>query len=120
MNIKLAEKIMHDFGKFLEISHGILMMIFFCEIPESLLPYPREQIENALKSMKNYFQDNTEAVKHIDSALAMLLFYTKDEDALNSFLKRIQNKKSVEKIIELWKKRQKELLQELEKNYKNQ
>lgn len=48
MDLKLADAIRLDWGKFLEISNGPLMMVFMTKIPQSLLPYPKEKIIEAL------------------------------------------------------------------------
>lgn len=48
MNIKTADAIGMDWGKFFEVTHGALSMIFLTKIPSSLLPYPKKDIEEAL------------------------------------------------------------------------
>ena len=119
MNLKLAEAIMHDYGKFLEISHGGLMGLFLSEIPESLLPYPKEKIEEALLTMltmANFFQKDEAVRRNIKTVLNSLMFYVEDKKALNLFLERIKNKEFIEKSLEARKKLQKERLNELEKN----
>lgn len=115
MNIKIAEAIMHDYGKFLEIAHGGLMALFLTEIPESLLPYPKVKIEEALRTMADFFQENETIRRNIEACLSSLLFYVEDERALESFWERIKNKEFLKKFLEGRKKMQKERLNELER-----
>jgi len=74
MNLKLTKAIMHDFGKFLELSHGSLMMFFVTEIPESFLPYPKEKIEEALTIALRHFysKGEEETVRNIEFLLPAL------------------------------------------------
>jgi lipoate-protein ligase A len=114
MNLKLAEAIMHDYGKFLEISHGGLMGLFSTEIPESLLPYPKEKIEEALVNMANFFRENETIKRNIEACLASLECYIEDKKALESFSKKMKNKEFMEKFLKWRKNRQEKLLKELE------
>jgi hypothetical protein len=104
MNLKLAEAIMHDYGKFLEISHGGLMGLFSTEIPESLLPYPKEKIEEALVNMANFFRENETIKRNIEACLASLECYIEDKKALESFSKKNEKQRIYGKIFKVEKK----------------
>lgn len=116
MNLKLTEAIMHDWGKFLELSHSSLMMFFLSEIPEAFLPYPKEKIEEALLIAEKHFFSigDEEMTKNLETVRSALLFYAEDEKAFKSFLERVKNKEFMEKLLEARKKRQEENLNENE------
>lgn len=115
MDIRIAEAIMHDFGKFLELSHGALMGMFLTEIPESLLPYPKAQIEEGLVIMRNYFNSTgeNEAVQHIETCLSSLMFYVEDEVAIKSATRSFTNGKLYKKLLQSRIERQDKLFHEL-------
>lgn len=116
MNSRLVETIMRDFGKFLELSHGALSLFFLSEIPETLLPYSKEKIEEALKiALKHYVSvGDKEASEHIKVCVSALLFYTDDHIAIKAAISRIKDKGRSEKLIEARRKRQNKLFKELE------
>lgn len=86
MNLKIADSIRSDWGKFLEITDGTLMMIFLGKIPESLLPYPKESIKEALNICVDYFNNkgNIEAVKTVKATIPFLELYVPDKEALEN------------------------------------
>ena len=96
MKPEVAEKIMHDFGKFMELTHGNLTFLFLNKVPESLLPYPKKKIEEALNIMAKHFYSikNEKAVNDIETSNTFLCrFYVKDKDAIDSFVDRLKSKK---------------------------
>lgn len=93
MSLEEADKIRMEWGRFLEFSNGKLMKLFMAEIPESLLPYPKHKIEQALDICIDHFSSagNQEAVESFESVKAALLFYTPDKQAVQSAAKRFSN-----------------------------
>ena len=91
MDLKTAERIMHDFGKFTEIAHGNLLLFFLGEIPECLLPYQKKTIEEALQIMEVYYHSSSdhETVGLLQAVKSNLLFYGADEKAIDSELREI-------------------------------
>lgn len=93
MDLEEADKIRMEWGKFLEFSNGKLMKLFLAEIPESLLPYPKHKIEQALDICIDYFnsEGNQEAIESFESVKASLMFYVPDRQAIQSAAKRFSN-----------------------------
>jgi len=102
MDLKTAERIMHDFGKFTEIAHGNLLLFFLGEIPECLLPYQKKTIEEALQIMEVYYHSSSdhETVGLLQAVKSNLLFYGADEKAIDSELKRLKNIETKNKLID--------------------
>jgi hypothetical protein len=84
MKFDEAQKIFKYFQEYVEISDK-LSKIFY-KIPESFLPYPLPVLEEAINVLaKNYFDaGDYEKSKTIQSAINFLLFYSKDEEAIES------------------------------------
>lgn len=116
MDLKLADKIRLDWGKFLEISNGPLMMLFMSKIPQSLLPYPKEKIIEALDLVAQHFaiMGNEKAVKTIESTKPFLELYVDDQEAIGEAAKNFSNKNYLDAILPKLPQRQKDLLIELE------
>jgi len=116
MDLKLADKIRLDWGKFLEISNGPLMMLFMSKIPQSLLPYPKEKIIEALDVITQHFAaiGNSEAVKTIESTKPLLEFYVDDQEAIQAAIKNFSNENYLKAILPKLPERQKDLLAEIE------
>lgn len=116
MDLKLADKIRLDWGKFLEISNGPLMMLFMSKIPQSLLPYPKEKITEALDLIVRHFaaMDNEEAVKTIESTKPFLELYIDDQEAIGAAAKNFNNESYLKAILPKLSGRQKDLLSEME------
>ena len=95
MTVEKADKIRQDYGEFLEHSNGPLMLLFMNEIPESLLPHPKSDIEEALNICIDLLQseDNKEMVETFKGAKAYLMFYAPVEQALKSASKRFVDPK---------------------------
>lgn len=91
MRIDDSATILHEWGTFLEYCHGRLHTVFGGSIPESLLPYPRDEIERALDTMaKRHHRDgDLEASAHIQRSLGPLLFYRDDSEALEHMVRRL-------------------------------
>lgn len=116
MDLKLADRIRLDWGKFLEISNGPLMMLFMSKIPQSLLPYPKEKIIEALEIVIQHFAilGNSEAVKTTESTKPLLEFYVDDQEAIKAAAKNLNNEDYLKAILPKLSERQKDLLAEIE------
>ena len=101
-----------DWGKFLEITNGNLVMIFLTKIPESLLPYPKKTIEEALNIVAEYFhnQGNSEAVQAIQATIPFLMSYVPDKKALENAKTIFGNKEFIKSILPRLGEKQKEQL----------
>jgi len=84
-----AWKIFRQWQNFIEI-HEKLRLIF-SSLPESLLPYEEEVLEESLNVIaKEYFdKGDKETSKKIQEHIATLWCYESDEDALNSMQKNL-------------------------------
>ncbi|MDP2668743.1 MAG: hypothetical protein Q8P07_02815 [bacterium] len=98
MDIKEANRIYESWRNYMEIAEKL--GILFTQIPESLLPYPVETLEEALNIMRKAFGDSgdIEAIKNIEGTMGFHLsgFYfnkslggpthrrTTDEEAMES------------------------------------
>jgi hypothetical protein len=96
MTLKQAEHIMQDFGKFMELTNGRLISLFMHSIPESLLPYTKEDIVTALDLMSDHFHENAEegAVEEIKKVKTFLMFYENDNKAIDNLIEKYENKNS--------------------------
>lgn len=115
MNLKTADVIRMDWGKFLEITHGNLMMVFFTKIPQGFLPYPKQRIKEALDVVSAHFSSigNQEAVATIESTLPILDVYVDDGEAIKSAAKNFSNEKYLKTVLPKLGERQKQLFSEL-------
>ncbi len=104
-----------DWGKFLEISNGSLMMMFMGKIPQRLLPYSKQTIVEALDIVSEHFlsQGNKEAVNTVEYAKSFLDFYIDDEEAIRAVQSAFGNESYLKAILPKLPERQKELLDEI-------
>lgn len=112
MKLKMADSIRMDWGKFLEITNGNLMMIFHSKIPESLLPYPKNTIKEALDIVTEHFhnQGNTAAVKVVKATIPFLELYVSDKEALRNAAVQFSDAKYLKAIFpHLGEKQKKQL-----------
>lgn len=116
MDLKLADRIRLDYGKFLEISNESLIMFFVSKIPQSLLPYPKEKIIEALDVIARHFAaiGNEEAVRTIESTKSLLEFYVEDKEAIEAAVKKFSNESYLKVILPKLSERQNDLLAEIE------
>ena len=101
MNIIEADKIFKNWSKWFWPCHFILHSIFLSKIPESFLPYPKDVLEEALNITAKLYYDagDFQASKDIQSSIAYLYRYTKDEEALQQASKSFSNPKMRETIL---------------------
>ncbi len=100
MTLEEADKIRTIWGKYLEYCHGRFLTLFLSSIPESLLPYPREILEEALNIVAKHFHDtgNRKSSQLIQDSISNLLFYTCDRDALAHASQMLSNEKTRSRI----------------------
>lgn len=93
MTLEEADEIREVWGKFLEVANGGLLRIFRAQIPETVLPYPKHKIEEAMDVCIDYFasEGNDELVEVFKSSKAMLMAYTDDVMAINQAHKHFNN-----------------------------
>jgi len=90
MSLARADEIRIAWGKFLEVAFGGLVKLFLCDIPESVLPYPKDEIECAVNiSAKEFFNSgNKEASTIIHGTTAYLTMFINDKEAIDKLLKK--------------------------------
>ena len=101
MNLQKADTIRMDWGKFLELTNGTLMTIFFNKIPQSFLPYPKSSIKEALDILNKHFSSigNKEAVEVVKSTIPFLDLYVDDEEALKSATKKFTDENFFKMVV---------------------
>ncbi len=102
MDFEFAEKVMKDYGGFIECLKPRLFTIFFhCE---SVLPYAPGLIEDALNITAKYYHEKGDRhmVESIHTCLACLIGYENDEKAL-TMMKTFENKKMYDCSLQLIK-----------------
>ena len=116
MDLKLADSIRLDWGKFLEISNGPLMLVFMAKIPQGVLPYPKEKIVEALDIIAKHFAENgnEEAIKIVESTKPYLDMYIDDKEAMSTAAGNFNNKGYLDAILPKLPQGQKDLLAEIE------
>jgi hypothetical protein len=84
MSLEEADTIRDAWGKFLEVSNHQLLSLFGGYIPESLLPYPKAKIIEAMSIyIDHLMQDDDEQTAHIaESSLGFLQAFTDDKLAI--------------------------------------
>ena len=105
-----ADKIVAIWGEYLEFVHGRLTCIFFSHIPESLLPFTKDTLYEAMNIMAEYYKNtgNHRGVELMNET-AMIIHgnYVDDEKALLETAERINDPKWRELMIGGMKKWQK-------------
>jgi len=92
MNLKVAEAIWKEFGA--HIATSLESLVFGLNIPEGLLPYPKEKIREALNIGKEYSKtiDDQEAIKTMNNGLEMLEWYVDDYEGVKKASKIWESK----------------------------
>ena len=95
MNLKQAQDVAAEYGGFLEWAHSRLFTIFFSDIPESLLPYTPQYIEDSLNIVAENYHNHRdfEKVKLLQETIGTLIFYKDDEKAILQVLEFISEEK---------------------------
>jgi hypothetical protein len=101
MTLVEADKIVLIWGKYLEYVSGKITFIFGTRIPESLLPYPKDILLDALNIMAEHHHksSNQRRVKLMRETAAELIAYVNDEEALLQAAKNFNDPKWREAIL---------------------
>ena len=114
MDIIEANKIFNVWRKWFWPCHDILFSIFSFWIPESFLPYPIDVLNKALTIIANN-NAYKEISKDIIGTRNCLMYYTKDEDALQFLKKKLSMPGIEEAMLPAFSKYKKNWINWLEK-----
>lgn len=91
MTLEEATKIRLAFGKFIEAANPGLMRLFQTTIPESTLPYPKRQIEQAMDICIEHLkkENDQKAARAFEALKVWLRAYTDDGTALTMAYNRL-------------------------------
>ncbi len=92
MTIQEANRVYESWKNYVEVADK-WSRLFMCSIPESFLPYPKEEIEEALNiTAERYWnigdKETSEAIK--TTIAGFLWDHKKDEDVINSLSKMLK------------------------------
>ena len=84
MTLDAASQIVVTWGKYVEFVFGKLMLVFGGQIPESMLPFPKKTLIEALNMVAEYHRGigNQDGAKALESVTTLLNGYVDDEAAL--------------------------------------
>ena len=90
MTVEEADKVATAFARFVAAAHPGLMRLFDKNIPESLLPYPKDRILRALDTCleQAHKHNDIQTAKAADGLKAWLRAYTNDREALTLAVQR--------------------------------
>jgi len=102
MDLKEAQKVVSEYGGFLECANERFGAIFFTHIPQSLLPFPPEHIEEALNVVAKFYHEKGDMgkVRLHQEVMAELMCFKSDEDALLQAIKMFNDKKFWDFVME--------------------
>jgi hypothetical protein len=91
MTLEEADKIRKEYIKFMEVAHPGLMRLFQTTIPESTLPYPKKQIEQAMDICIKHLEtkNDKKMAKAFGALKVWLRAYTDDGTALTMAYNRL-------------------------------
>jgi len=109
MTLDEANKIIHIWGCYLEYCQERLQALFIASIPESLLPYPPEILQDAINIVAKYYHDIRDFEKYelLQKSFGRLCLYVKDENALQNAARKFNEPEVREAIISSMEKVQK-------------
>lgn len=104
MKIEEADKIMRVWGKYLEHCSGKLNMLFWRDggkIPESLLPYPKIILDEALNMMDEHYHNigDKHATELLRETMILLEVYGDDNEAIKHAGEMFSDPKKRKQII---------------------
>lgn len=113
MTIEEADKIRIVWGKFLEHMFGKINLTFGGKIPESLLPYPKDVLMEALEIIHRHSYDigDKRMMGLMEETSALLNTFINDEEAFISAGEKFNNPKWRESFVPALKNFQKEWIQ---------
>ncbi len=84
MTLDEADKIVKIWGKHVEYFNRIALLLFGASAPESILPFPKNIIQEACNMVAEHHHNNgnLEIVRAIESCEAFLLVYNDDAESL--------------------------------------
>ncbi len=102
MTIIEANKIVQIWARHLEFTHAKLVRVFLSSIPQSLLPYPTQQMEEAFNIMGEYYlnQGDKDGERLMKESVSYLLRYVDDEKALFQAAANYSDEKLREVILD--------------------
>lgn len=105
MTLEEAQKVVSDYGRFIEWVYFRLKPVFWNKIPESLLPYSSDYIEDALNTVAKFYYDKGDQsmVNNIQEAQILLVSFVDDKEAIFNSVKMLKDKKWLEEMMELIK-----------------
>jgi hypothetical protein len=91
MTLEEADKIRKEYVKFTEVAHPGLMRLFQTTIPESILPYPKKQIEQAMDISIEFLEkkNDKKAARAYEGLKVWLRAYVDDGTALTTAYNRL-------------------------------
>jgi hypothetical protein len=91
MTLEEADKIRKAYVKFMEVAHPGLMRQFQTTIPESKLPYPKKQIEQAMDICIEFLEKKKDkkAARAYEGLKVWLRAYTDDGTVLTAAINRL-------------------------------
>jgi hypothetical protein len=116
MTLQEASQIVVMWGKYVEYIFGKLMVVFSARIPESLLPFPKKTLNEALDILAEHHRcmGNKNGVETIKAVAGYLDAYVNDEEALLQAAKNFSDPEwrkafipSLQKLQETWIKNKK-------------
>ena len=110
MTFDKASKIVNIWGIYLEYMGGKLNLIFGASIPESLLPFPIETLEQALNTVAEHHHKmgNNDVVKDLHRSIGCLTGYKDDEEAVLQAARLFNDPKWREAVLPVFKRFQKD------------
>lgn len=95
MDLKEAQKVVSDYGGFLEWLYFRLKPVFWNKIPESLLPYSIQHIDDALNTVARHYHDkgDKKMVNNIQESQILLVSFVDDKEAILNSVKMLSDKK---------------------------
>jgi len=98
MDFKEAQKITSNYGGFIEWNYSRFDTFFFTKIPQSLLPYSIENIEEALNIAAKSCHDegDQKMVEAIQKTQMLLMSFIDDEGAILHSVEMLKDKKMFE------------------------
>jgi hypothetical protein len=103
MDFKQAQKIASNYGGFIEWGYSRFDIFFFMKIPQSLLPYPIEYIEEALNIAAKSCHDagDQKMIEAIQKTQMLLMSFIDDEEAILHSVEMLKDQKMFECAIKL-------------------
>jgi hypothetical protein len=117
MTLNEASKITQIWGRYLEYMGGKFLIVFGARVPESFLPFPIDNIAEALNMMIEYHnkRGNKREVEGLKGSFGALTMYVDDEEAILNAAENFNEPMWREKFIPALKKFQNDWIKTQEK-----